>query len=120
PPLRSAAANSRFVDACRRLGLNPFPQAAAIASQDYNNLKGCTYCGFCHGYPCHVNAKQTSQVTSVPDGLASGILEIIPFARVINVNHRGGRATGVTYIDALGRAHELEADIVVLATYSLE
>ena len=120
PPLRSAAANSRFVEACRRLGLHPFPQAAAIASQDYKNLRGCTYCGFCHGYPCHVNAKQTAHVTSVPEGLATGNLEIVPFARVIGVNHSGGRATGVTYVDALEHAHELKAEIVVLAAYALE
>ena len=121
-PLRSAAANARFVEATRRLGLHPFPQAAAIASEDYKNLKGCVYCGFCHGYPCHVNAKQSSHVTSVPEALATGNLNIIPFARVIHVNREreGGRVKGVTYINAVGEAKDIEADIVVLAAYSLE
>jgi gluconate 2-dehydrogenase alpha chain len=67
-----------------------------------------------------VNAKQTAHVTSVPEGLATGNLEIFPFARVVGVDHRGGRAKGVTYLDALEHAHELEADIVVLAGYALE
>jgi gluconate 2-dehydrogenase alpha chain len=122
PPLRSAAANARFVAACERLGMHPFPQAAAIASVDYKNLKGCVYCGFCHGYPCHVNAKQTAHVTSVPAALATGNLEILPFARVIHVNREAGgnRVTGVSYVDALGKVHELTADIVVLACYALE
>src|SRR6266853_1796423 len=35
PPLRQTAGNKRFADACRRLGYHPFPQAAAIASVDY-------------------------------------------------------------------------------------
>jgi gluconate 2-dehydrogenase alpha chain len=122
PPLRSAAANARFVAACERLGLHPFPQAAAIASVDYKNLKGCVYCGFCHGYPCHVNAKQTSQVTSVPDALATGNLEIVPYARVVHVNREasGSRVAGVSYVDGLGKVHEVFADIVVLACYALE
>lgn len=122
PPLRSAAANARFVAACERLGLHPFPQAAAIASVDYKELKGCVYCGFCHGYPCHVNAKQTANVTSVPRALATGNLEILPFARATGVKRCGGdgRVAGVAYLDAMGRSHELEADIVVLACYALE
>ncbi len=99
--------------------MHPFPQAAAIASEDYKNLKGCTYCGFCHGYPCHVNAKQTAHVTSVPDGLATGNLDIIPFARVVGVTHRGGRlSVSAARADARATAGEVDySDAIPLGAF---
>lgn len=122
PPLRPDAATARFSEACQRLGYHPFPQAAAIASEDYKGLSACVYCGFCHGFPCHVNAKQSSQATSIPIALATGNLEIRPFSRVFRINRdkTGRRVIGVSYFDADGRVQELEADTVFLACYSLE
>ena len=86
PPLHSTAGTRRFVEATQRLGYHPFPQAAAIASVEYKTLKPCVYCGFCHGYPCHVGAKQSTHVTSIPGALATGNLKILPFSRVFRVN----------------------------------
>ena len=122
PPLRQGPADVRFVDACRKLGFHPFPQAAAIASVEFKGRSGCVYCGFCHGYPCHVNAKTSTMVAAIPEGLASGNLEIRPFARVHKVNRdkTGRRVTGVLYYDADGANVELAADKVVLACYALE
>lgn len=122
PPLRQTAGNLHFAEACKRLGYHPFPQAAAIASEPYKNLSSCVYCGFCHGYPCHVNAKQSSQSTSIPIGLATGNLEIRPFSRVFRINRDEGnrRVTGVSYFDADQQPVELEADLVILACYALE
>lgn len=122
PPLRPDAGTARFSDACKRLGYHPFPQAAAIASTPYKGLAACVYCGFCHGFPCHVNAKQSSQSTSLPVALATRNLEIRPFSRVFRVNQddTGRRVTGVSYFDADGGAQDLEADHVFLACYSLE
>lgn len=122
PPLRRGAADARFVEACKRLGYHPFPQPAAIASVEFNGRPACEYCGFCHGFPCHVDAKTSTQVTSIPAALATGNLEIRPFTRVFQVNRDATdrRILGVSYFDADGKAREIEADLVVLATYSLE
>jgi gluconate 2-dehydrogenase alpha chain len=122
PPLRQGPADLRFVEACRRLGFHPFPQAAAITSTEFKGRSGCVYCGFCHGYPCHVKAKTSTQVAVIPAGLASGNLEIRPYSRVYKVNRdeTGERARGVSYYDADGQARELSANIVVLACYALE
>lgn len=122
PPLQSTAGTRRFVEATQRLGYHPFPQAAAIASVEYKTLKPCVYCGFCHGYPCHVGAKQSTHVTCIPGALATGNLRILPFSRVFRVNResRTGHVTGVSYVDAGGRARELTADVVVLACFALE
>jgi gluconate 2-dehydrogenase alpha chain len=122
PPLRRAAADDRFKAACGRLGFHPFQQPAALASVPYKSLSGCAYCGFCHGYLCHVNAKQSSRVTSVAAALATGNLEIRPSARVFRVNRdaTGRRITGVSYFQPDGTVREVEADLVVLACYALE
>jgi gluconate 2-dehydrogenase alpha chain len=122
PPLHSTAGTGRFVEATERLGYHPFPQAAAIASVDYKALKPCVYCGFCHGYPCHVGAKQSTHVTSIPGALATGNLRILPFSRVYRVNRESpsGHVTGLSYFDAGGHARELTADLVVLACFALE
>jgi gluconate 2-dehydrogenase alpha chain len=120
PPLRRAAADERFVAACLTLGLKPFPQPAAIASVDYGELEACVYCGFCHGYLCHVGAKQSSAVTCVRRALATGNLDVRPLTRVLHVNRDQGRVRGVAYVGPDGTAGEVEAELVVLACYALE
>jgi gluconate 2-dehydrogenase alpha chain len=122
PPLRQGPADQRFSEACSRLGFHPFRTAAAIASEPFKGRSGCTYCGFCHGYPCHVNAKTSTQVAALPAGLASGNLEIWDYCRAykVNLSNDGTRVLGVSYYDPLGRSVDIEADRVVLACYALE
>jgi gluconate 2-dehydrogenase alpha chain len=120
PPLRAAPGDALFAEASRRLGFHPYPIPASIASVPYKGRAACTYCGFCHGFPCHVGAKGSTQVTSIPAALATGNLEIRSHARVVRVDRGGGRVRGVTYVGPDGLRHELEAEIVVLAAYSLD
>lgn len=122
PPLRQGTADIEFSEACSRLGYHPFRTAAAIASEPFKGRSGCTYCGFCHGYPCHVDAKTSTHVAALPYGEASGNLEMRDYCRVYKVNRSvdGKRVTGVSYFDADGRSVDLEADRVVLACYALE
>ncbi len=122
PPLRQGPADQRFAEACTKLGFHPFRTAAAIASEPFKDRSGCTYCGFCHGYPCHVNAKTSTHVAALPAGLASGNLEIRDFCRAYKINRSndGRRVLGVSYFDPQGRSVDLEADRVVVACYALE
>jgi gluconate 2-dehydrogenase alpha chain len=124
PPLTAGAADHAFREACNSLGYHPFPQPASITSTDdfAEDRSACTYCGFCHGFPCHVGAKTSTQNTILPRGVASGNLDVRPFARVTRVirSADGRRVKGVEYLDAAGVLREIEADIVVLAAYALE
>jgi gluconate 2-dehydrogenase alpha chain len=121
PPLRRGTADGRFVDASRRLGYHPFPQPAAIASAAYAGRAACTYCGHCHGYPCHVGAKASTNLISLPAAVASGNLDVRPYARATRVfRDPAGRVSGVSYIDVMGRAMDVATEIVVLACYTLE
>lgn len=122
PPLRAGAADASFTQACTELGYHPFRTAAAIASEPFKGRAACTYCGFCHGYPCHVDAKTSTHVTGLPEGLATGNLEIRDHCRVYAVRRTDDsrRVTGVSYFDPDGVSVDLDADTVVLACYSLE
>lgn len=122
PPLRQSPTDALFTEACTRLGFHPFPLAAAIASVPFRGRSECVYCGFCHGFPCHVGAKSSSRVTSIKEGLETGNLEIVPFARVYRINRdsNGGRVAGVSYFGTDRRSYDVEVDAVVLATYALE
>ena len=124
PPLKRGAADHYFVEAAKRLGYHPFPQPAAIASTDdfAEDRSACVYCGFCHGFPCHVNAKTSTHNTVIPAGLATGNLEIRPFSRVIRVvrSDDGHEVRGVVYLDSSGRLHVAESGLVVLGCYTLE
>ena len=122
PPLRRGAGDASFAEACKRLGYHPYPQPAAIASVEFKGRSACEYCGFCHGFPCHVDAKTSTHITSIPAALATGNMEIRPFTRVFRVDRdaSSGRVLGVSYFDADGQVRKIEAEIVVLATYSLE
>jgi gluconate 2-dehydrogenase alpha chain len=121
PPLQAAAADQRFVDACRRLGYHPYPTPSGINSEPYRGRSGCVYCGFCHGFPCHVGAKSTTQVTSIPVARATGNFEVRPFARAFRIDRDGsGRAVGVSYLTGGGEERQLRAEIVVIACYALE
>jgi gluconate 2-dehydrogenase alpha chain len=122
PPVPAGGADQLFADACRRLGYHPFPMPAAIASEPFKGRSGCVNCGFCHGFPCHVGAKTSSHVAALPQGLASGNLEVREHCRVYRLHRSddGRRITGVSYFDAAGRSVDIEADLVVLACYALE
>ena len=122
PPLRQSTADIRFAEACSRLGYHPFRTSAAIASEPFKGRSGCTYCGFCHGYPCHVDAKTSTHVAALPAGVASGNLEIRDHCRVWRVNRTndGSRVTGVSYFGPGGESVDVEADQVILACYALE
>lgn len=122
PPLQSAPGGRVFADACERLGYHPYPIPAAIASVPFRGRAACTSCGWCHGYPCHVGAKVSMQVTSLPVALATGNFEIREQSRVVRVerNAEGGPVTGVSYVTPDGVERRIDAEIVVLSAYSLE
>lgn len=122
PPVTQGPGDVPFVAATKRLGLHPFRQPLAINSQEYKGRPACVNCGFCHGYPCHVKAKSTTQVTSVPAAKATGNLDLRPLSRVLRINRTadGKRATGVSYLDSTGAYREATADTVILTAYSLE
>ncbi|MCA9878209.1 MAG: GMC family oxidoreductase [Thermomicrobiales bacterium] len=124
-PNKIAYGPSLFREACEQLGYKPFPQPSGNSPNAYTNPDGmtlgaCDYCGFCERFGCHVGAKASPIVTTVPSALKSGRLELRQYANVFRINHHDGRATSVSYFDASGREQEQPADLIVLGAFTLE
>ncbi|MCU1571137.1 MAG: gluconate dehydrogenase [Naasia sp.] len=122
PPITQGPGDVPFVEATKRLGMHPFRQPLALNSVEYKGRSACVNCGFCHGFPCHVKAKSTTQVTSVPEAKATGNLDLRSQSRVLRINRSadGREVRGVTYVDAHDVPHDVEAPIVILTAYALE
>src|SRR5215510_6555371 len=99
PPLRWSEWHEKMSSAARGLGWNPFPGPAAINSQAYGNRSGCAYHGYCNRGGCHVNAKGSTAVTTIPKAQKAGKLTVVVEAHVTEINvDANGRVSGVTYL----------------------
>jgi gluconate 2-dehydrogenase alpha chain len=121
PPLRSTDFTERMTAAARRLGWHPFPGPAAVNSETYDDRPGCQYHGFCNRGGCHVSAKNSTAVSTIPKALATKRLEVITQATTtsIAVDERTGRVTGVIFVKG-GREFFQPAAVVLLASYTYE
>src|SRR5215469_6808407 len=118
PPLLLDQSGMMFDEAARKLGYHPFSTPRAILSQPYNGRPGCTYCGFCHAFGCHVAAKSSILVTKLPEADKTNNFKLITGAMVYRVNSdNSGRATGVAYYGPDGSDNSIEAELVILTTF---
>src|SRR4029453_338060 len=99
PPLRWTGFTERMGAAAKSLGWHPAPGPAGIASRSYDGRAGCAYHGYCAGAGCHINAKSSPAVTTIPQAEKTGRFSVVPEARVTKIEvDAKGRASGVTYI----------------------
>jgi gluconate 2-dehydrogenase alpha chain len=120
PPLRGSEFSELMADAARKLGWKPFRAPAAINSQPYNGRPGCAYHGFCGTGGCHISAKNSTAVTTIPAARKTKNLTIFDHAHVTRIASGGdGRVTGVTYIKD-GKEYFQPARIVLLGSYTYE
>jgi gluconate 2-dehydrogenase alpha chain len=118
PPLIVEQPSIEFDAAARSLGYHPFSTPRAILSQAYRGRPGCSYCGFCQAFGCHVGAKSSILVTKLPEADATGNFKLVTGAMVTRVNSdNSGRATGVSYYGPDGSENTIEAEIVILAPF---
>jgi gluconate 2-dehydrogenase alpha chain len=120
PPLRSTDFSEMMAKAARQLGWHPFPGPAAITSQTYQGRPGCVYHGYCSGGGCHVNAKSSTAVTTIPKALETKRLTVVTYANVTKVEvDKSGRVTGVNYIKG-GEEYFQPAAVVLVAAHVYE
>jgi gluconate 2-dehydrogenase alpha chain len=113
PPLRRSGWNSLMAAAGSQRGWHPFPAPAAIDSTT------CTYCGFCVGSACRVDAKGDTATRVIPLALDDGLV-LRTGCRVTRIlTDDRGRLRGVEYLDE-GRLYVQPAERVVLAAHSWE
>jgi gluconate 2-dehydrogenase alpha chain len=120
PPLRGTEFTDLMGTAARRLGWNPFPGPAAINSEQYDARSACLYHGYCSRGGCHVSAKNSTAVSTIPRAQRTRNLEIVTEAHVTRIRvDREGRANGVEYLQN-GEEYVQPADAVLLACYTYE
>ena len=118
PALRMDQASTIFDKATRNLGYHPFSTPRAIISENYKDRPGCTYCGFCQAYGCHVGAKSSILVTKIPEADLTKNFKLISGAMCHRVNtDNTGKATGVSYYGPNGAEETIEADLVIVSTF---
>ena len=99
PPLRSTEFIDHMSGAAKRLGWHAFHPPAAINTQLYQGRTGCAYHGFCANGGCHVKAKSSTDVTTIPAALKTKNLTIFDLAHVTRIGaDANGLVSGVTYI----------------------
>ncbi len=121
PPLRGTEFTERMGAAAKKLGWAPFPGPAAINSAVYDDRPGCVYHGYCNRGGCHIQAKNSTTVSTIPRAQKTGRLKVVDQAHVIRieVDERSARVSGVTYLKG-GVEYFQPADVVLLGSYTYE
>jgi len=120
PPLRGTEFTERMADAARKLGWHPFRAPAAINTQPYRGRPGCVYHGYCSFGGCHVGAKNSTAITTIPEAVKTKNLTIFEYAQVTRIAAGAeGRVTGVSYLRG-GKEYFQPARAVLLASYTYE
>ncbi|MBJ3761287.1 GMC family oxidoreductase [Maribius pontilimi] len=92
----------------------------AINSRDDQDRMMCQQTGFCF-QGCKWGAKWSTAYTEIPEGEATGNLEVREKAHVARIVHDdSGKVTGVEYLDENGDMHMQAARIVCVAGNSME
>jgi gluconate 2-dehydrogenase alpha chain len=120
PPLRSTGFTELMSDAARKLGWHPFPGPAAINSRTYQNRAACAFHGYCNRGGCHIRAKGSTAVTTIPKAQETGRLDVVTQATITTIEvDNEGRVSGVNYVKE-GTEYFQPADVVLLAAYVYE
>jgi gluconate 2-dehydrogenase alpha chain len=124
PPLRMGYFPALFVDTAKSLGYHPAPSPSANISTAYRNpdgviRPGCQYCGYCERFGCMVGAKAQPTNTLLPVIARQKSVSIRTGANVRRILHQDGKATGIQYRDDSGEDIIQPADLVVLASWTL-
>lgn len=124
PPQKMPYFPALFSDAARALGYHPFPSPSANLSEAYRNPDGivrpaCQYCGFCERFGCMVGAKAQPTNTLMPVIARQKGVRVRTGANVRRVLSKSGKATGLAYVDSKEGEIFQPADLVVLASWTL-
>ena len=128
PPTKIPYFSALFGDAAKKLGYHPYPNPAATPSQAYTNpdgisRAGCFYCGYCERFGCMAGAKPQPTNLLLPIIQKRKNVSLRTGAWVRRIAHgrpgNGNKAEGVSYIDAKGEEVFQPADLIFLASWTL-
>jgi gluconate 2-dehydrogenase alpha chain len=124
PPHKMSYAATLFEKAARDSGYHPYPIPTATLSRNYTNPDGvsraaCAYCGYCTRYGCMIGAKAQPTNVLMPVLQKQKNFTLRTGCNVRRVVHREGKAEGLRYFDHAGAEYFQPADIVILASWTL-
>lgn len=121
PPLRPTTKGLLFTEAGRALGLHPHPTPVCVNSVPYNGLPATRYHPWSAGFGSFHDDRWNPGLTSVPEALATGRLDLRTHCRVLRLlTDADGHADGVEYVDPLGVVRTFRARTVIVAAYTFE
>ena len=92
----------------------------AINSLERDGRASCQQTGFCF-QGCKFGAKWSTAYTEIPQGEATGRLEVRENCQALKIEHdTSGKVTGVLYADKEGKQHFQKARIVAVAGNTIE
>jgi gluconate 2-dehydrogenase alpha chain len=124
PPVKSSYLSTMFKEATHKLGYHPYPLPAATLSEAYTNSDGiarpgCVYCGYCDRFGCMIGAKAQPSTTLLQVIAHRSNFILRSGCWVRRIVHKGGKAQGVRFTDSNGEEYFQPANIVVLASWTL-
>jgi gluconate 2-dehydrogenase alpha chain len=128
PPMKMPHLSEMFRAAAQSLGLHPYPVPAATISTAYTNPDGvhrlgCLYCGFCERFGCMIGSKAQPTNTLLPVITKLKQVSIRSRSSVRRILHdqiaNQRHARGIVYVDATGEEMFQPADLVILASWTL-
>ena len=124
PPMKMPYLAALFRDAAHSLGYHPFPLPAATTSVPYTNpdgiaRAGCAYCGYCERFGCMIGAKAQPSNTLMPVLARRNNFEMRTGAWVRRIVAENAHVRGVRYMDSSGNEVFQPADLVFLASWTL-
>jgi choline dehydrogenase-like flavoprotein len=119
PPLRCAERYAK--PRLAKLGINLISSRKAVLLKGRGSRGGCHYCGHCMDV-CDVRAIWSSDITVIPDALATGRLTLRTNALVREILvDREGLASGVSFVDRQTmKVEEVRAKLVVVCGATIE
>jgi gluconate 2-dehydrogenase alpha chain len=121
PPLRPFRLGQAFHAATTAMGLHPHPVPVGMNSVPYDGRPATTYTAWSNGFGSYTDDKWNPGLSSIPQALATGNLDLRTDCRVVRIlTDGGGHASGVEYLDAGGTRHVQAARTVILSSYLYE
>lgn len=121
PPMRPFRMGELFKEATKELGLNALPVPVGVNTVPYRGRPASTYGAWSNGFGSFAGDKWDPSLTSIPEALATGNLDLRTHCRVLRIStDENGRANGAEYVDPLGNRRFQKARIVIMSAYTYE
>jgi choline dehydrogenase-like flavoprotein len=120
PPVPRFAQGKTIARGFEKLGMHTAPLPLAVTTQRYNGRELCIWDGWCDA-GCPIGALANPVTIDLPVAYANGaVLQANATVSRVLTNATGEYATGVEYHDRAGEVHQVMADLVVLAAFTVQ